>query len=104
MIYDLEVTATAKENYSDIALNIYEQSKSVDVAIKFVRKLQAEIGRLREFPNIGAFPKDRMLLSAGYRYLVYDDYLTFYTIDENAKKIYILAVFNSKEDYTRVLL
>ena len=46
MIYDLEVTATAKENYSDIALNIYEQSKSVDVAIKFVRKLQAEIGRL----------------------------------------------------------
>ena len=36
MIYDLEVTATAKENYSDIALNIYEQSKSVDVAIKFV--------------------------------------------------------------------
>lgn len=104
MIYDLEVTATAKENYNDIALNIYEQSKSVDIAINFVRKLQADILRLKEFPNIGAFPKDRVLLSAGYRYLVCGEYLTFYTIDENVKKIYILAVFNSKEDYTRVLL
>lgn len=101
--YKLEVTAVAKQNYSDIALNIYEQSKSVDVAVKFVRRLQSDIERLRDFPEIGAFPKDRILLAAGYRYLVCGEYLTFYTIDETAKKVYILAIFNAKEDYTRVL-
>ena len=102
--YKLEVTAVAKQNYSDIALNIYEQSKSVDVAVKFVRRLQSDIERLREFPEIGSFPKDRILLASGYRYLVSGEYLTFYTIDETAKKVYILAVFNAKEDYTRVLI
>lgn len=104
MNYELEITAVAKQNYNDIALTIYDQSKSVETAVKFVRKLQNDIERLREFPEIGGLPKDRILLAAGYRYLVCGEYLTFYTIDNAAKKVYILAVFNAKEDYTRVLM
>ncbi len=103
MSYEIEVTATAKQNYTDIAFYLYEESKSVDIAVKFIRELQADVERLREFPKSGALPKDRILLATDYRYLVHGNYLTFYTIDEKSKKIYISAVFNAKEDYKRVL-
>jgi toxin ParE1/3/4 len=103
MNYELKMTETAKRNYEEIALYIYEQSKSVEVAVRYVRKLQADVSRLKEFPQIGSFPRDELLLADGYRYLVFDDYLTFYKIDETKKTVYIYAVFNSKEDYSRVL-
>jgi toxin ParE1/3/4 len=103
MNYKLKITETARRNYEEIALYIYEQSKSVDVAVRYVRKLQADVSRLKEFPKIGSFLKDELLLAAGYRYLVLDDYLTFYKIDEAEQTVYIYAVFNSKADYSRIL-
>ena len=48
-------------------------------------------------------PRDRILKSAGYRFLVYKDYLTFYTVDKEKALVHILTVFNGKKDYMRVM-
>jgi plasmid stabilization system protein ParE len=54
-------------------------------------------------PNAGALPRDRILKSLGYRYLVHKEYLTFYLVDEQQKKVFVMAIFNGKRDYMRVM-
>ncbi len=104
MRYEIKFTQTAKGDLRDIALYIAEESKEISIALRFVEELQNSVEQLKKFPLSGACPKDRVLCSFGYRFLVHKDYLTFYTVDENKKIVYIEAVLNSKKDYTRMLL
>ncbi len=104
MSYHIEFTQTAKNDLRDIALYIAEQSKEISIALGFVEELQNSVEQLKEFPLSGACPKDRVLCSFGYRFLVHKEYLIFYTVDDKKENVYIEAVFNSKKDYTRVLL
>ena len=78
-------------------------AKNVDIALKFVGELQERCEQLINFPNSGAFPKDRILKSNGYRFLPHKEYLICYTVDEDTKTVYVSAFFNAKKDYLRVL-
>ena len=99
----IKLTATAKEDLKGIALYIYEQSKDKNFAGRFIKELQEKCDVLKEFPEIGAIPKDRVLMSSGYRFLVHKDYLIFYHYEKSENTVYILAFFNSKRDYARVM-
>ena len=99
----IKLTATAKEDLKGIALYIYEQSKDKNIAGRFIKELQEKCDVLKEFPKIGAIPKDRVLMSSGYRFLAHKDYLIFYHYEKSENTVYILAVFNAKRDYTRVM-
>lgn len=99
----VELTATAKEDLRSIAYYIAEQAKDKKVAADFVKQLQEKCKILEDFPESGAIPKDRVMMSAGYRFLVYKDYLIFYNYEKAENKAYILALFNAKRDYMRVM-
>jgi toxin ParE1/3/4 len=101
MKYLINFTETAKGDLRDIAIYIAEQAKDKDIAKAFVKELTEQCIRLEEHPLIGAIPKERMLVSLGYRFLVHKDYLIFYSLDETAKTVYIQAIFNAKKDYTK---
>lgn len=103
MKYQIEFTDTAKSDLRNIAVYIAEQAKDREIAKKFVKELSEQCLPLEDFPQMGATPKDRMLISYGYRFLVHKEYLIFYSVDESTEKVYIQAVFNAKKDYTRVL-
>ena len=103
MSYTVRLTDTAKDDLREIAFWIANQSKDVDVAKKFVVELKAECIKLDSFPYAGAFPKDRVLKSMGYRFVVYKEYLIFYLVDEKEKHVNVMAIFNSKKDYMRVM-
>ena len=55
------------------------------------------------FPESGSIPDDRILKSAEFRFLVYKEYLIFYQYDKKENAVYLLAFFNAKRDYTRVM-
>ena len=103
MSYEVKITDTAKNDLREIALYIAESSKNVDIALNFVGELQECCNQLVNFPNSGAFPKDRILKSSGYRFLTHKEYLICYTINEESKTVYVSAFFNAKKDYFRVL-
>lgn len=103
MSYALKFTDTATNDLREIALYIAESSKNVDIALKFIAELQERCNQLVEFPNSGAFPKDRILKSSGYRFLAHKEYLICYTLEEETENVYINAFFNAKKDYFRVL-
>ena len=99
----LEFTDTAKQDLREIAFYIAEQSKEKTVAIRFVTELQDKCKILENFPESGAIPKDRMMKSAGHRFVVHGDYLIFYKYEASEKVAYILAVFNAKRDYMKIM-
>jgi len=103
MSYSVRLTDTAKQDLREIAFWIAEQAQDTQVAKQFVQELRCECNKLEAFPAAGAIPKDRVLKSMGYRYTVYKDYLVFYLINEDDKQVDIMAVFNAKRDYMKVM-
>ena len=103
MKYTVRFTATAEEDLRNIAFSVARISGSKTTAKNLVTELRTKTQRLEDFPLSGAIPSDRIMMSSGYRFLVHNDYLTFYRIDEEAKTVYVFAVFNGRLDYTRAL-
>ena len=103
MSYSVRMTDTAKQDLREIAFWIAEQSKDTAIAKRFVEELRDECKKFDAFPNAGAIPKDRVLKSMGYRFAVHKDYLIFYLINEREKQVDIMAIFNAKRDYMRVM-
>ena len=103
MNFKVKFTATAKEDLRNIALYIAEASGEKSVAVNFVNELRQKTKILEDFPESGSLPRDRVMLSAGYRFLVHKEYLIFYHYEAKEEISYILAVFNAKRDYTRVM-
>ena len=99
----VEFTDTAKSDLREIAVRIAEFSRDRNLAIRFVKELQEKAKLLEQFPECGSIPKDRVLKSSGYRFLVHKDYLLFYLYEKAENKVYIAAVFNGKRDYMRVM-
>lgn len=100
---EVKITLTAKEDLKEIALYIYEQSKDKSVAVRFIKELQEKCDILSIFPESGAIPSDRALMSNGYRFLVHKNYLIFYLFRKEENTVYIMAVFNAERDYIRVM-
>lgn len=72
-------------------------------AIRFVNELREKVRILESFPESGLIPDDRILKSAGFRFLVCKEYLFFYQYDQKENAVYLLAFFNAKRDYTGVI-
>jgi len=96
-------TSTAENDLRGIAFYIAEQSGSKTASADFVRKLKDKCDLLKEFPEMGALPRDRVLLSQGFRFLTVGEYLIFYTSETQKSEVYINAVIHSKRDYMRVM-
>jgi len=99
----IKFTSTAKNDLRDIAFYITEQSKDRESAIRFVGELQERCRILEEFPESGSVPNDRVLMSSEYRFFVQKDYLIFYLYEKAENTVYIMAVFNSRRDYMKVM-
>ena len=94
---------TAREDLRNIAVYLAEQAGEKEPAIRFVNDLREKVKVLETFPESGAIPNDRILKSAGYRFLVHKEYLIFYQYDRRENTVYLQAFFNAKRDYTRFM-
>ena len=103
MRYQIKFTDTAKEDLRSIATYIAEQSKDKQIAIKFVNELRDKVKILADFPESGAIPDDRVMKNSDYRFLVHKEYLIFYHYVRQENTSYVLAVFNAKRDYSKVM-
>jgi len=63
-------------------LNIFEYIKkdSIKNANEVIDRFYNLFEKLEQYPEMGIFPKDDDLINRGYRMLVSDNYLIFYSI------------------------
>lgn len=103
MSYTVIFTDTARQDLRDIALWIADQSKDLETARHFVNELRENCKRLNKFPSTGVLPRDHILKSLGYRFIPYKDYLIFYLTDDENKSVTVMAIFNARQDYMRIM-
>ena len=82
---------------SDIVLYIAADRPSA--AERIAGKIEKNLKLLLENPYLGRSPSDRRLMQLGYRYLVVEDYLIFYTIEEH--DILVHRILHGARDYLR---
>lgn len=87
----LRLTEAARRDFDDIWDGI--AAEDISAADRMIDGLSTLIGRLREFPSMGA-PRDD--LRFGTRSLAHKKYLVFYTISEDA--LIVLRIVHGGRD------
>ncbi|MEG2540858.1 MAG: type II toxin-antitoxin system RelE/ParE family toxin, partial [Clostridia bacterium] len=91
MNYNIIITNKASSDIDEIAAFVFQASASAETTRKFINNIYEKIEILADFPNSGNNPRNRALLTEGYKFLVFEKYLIFYRLENDA--IYISSVF-----------
>lgn len=101
MQYQIVMTDKANEQLNDIIMYIAIDSK--ENARKYLDRLEEAIVKLEDFPLMGVNPKYSTLRRQGYLVLIVENHLIFYKVDQTKKKVIIYGIFNSKQEYKRLI-
>ena len=92
-------TEEAKQNIREVF--DYIACDSYDNAVAVRKRMKEAVDRLKDFPDIGFYPKHKKLKARGYRFLVSDNYLIFHKIKGDT--IIIIAVIHGSREYSKLL-
>jgi len=95
----VKLLSIAEDDLAEIITFIAEDN--VAAAEKLADKIEARLARLAEHPALGRIPAEEELARLGYRYLVIDNYLVFYTV--SAQTVLIHRIIHGVRDYVNLL-
>jgi toxin ParE1/3/4 len=79
----------------------YIAMDNLPAAAAFLTKMETMLERLTEFPFLGSEAREVELRQLGYRYLVLENYLIFYTIQSD--NVLVHRILSGARDYLRIL-
>jgi len=97
--YDLRLLPVAEEDFSEIINFI--AFESLQGAETVASRIETGLMELMEFPYLGRVPAEPQLMAAGFRYLVLDNYLIFYSIEENL--VLVHRILHCSRNYLKIL-
>ncbi|MFG6377556.1 MAG: type II toxin-antitoxin system RelE/ParE family toxin [Lachnospiraceae bacterium] len=103
MKYKILRTDKAEEQLREIIFYIADDSGSIDIALKYLDKIEHAIMQLESFPYIGSIPKYAILRKQGYRVLIVERHLVFYKVNEDEKLVIIYAIVDGRREYKNLL-
>ena len=103
MKYRILRTDKANDQLYSILQYIAEDSGSVDLALKYLDVLEAEIRKLETTPHMGSRPRYSILRKQGYRVLIIRRHLVFYKSDDEKQEVIIYAVVYSRQQYLNLI-
>ena len=92
----MKVIVTNKARRDLVDLFYYHLEKSTNYAIKTDQNIRSYIEALKEFPYIGRYVPE--ITDKHYRELIYEKFRIVYYISEENDTIYILYIFNARQD------
>ena len=103
MKYSLHITKSAEIDLiraSDyIEYNLLNPQASNDL----LDKVEEAFGKLSQMPQIHQLIDDPVLKPCGIRYVLIDNYMAFYKINEETKNIYIIRFLYGKRNWIEIL-
>lgn len=98
---NVRVLMEARLQLRDIA-SIYKLKVGPKAAKRITDRILNAIDNLSHFPDMGANPPGKMLVDAGYKMLIVEEYLCFYyVIDE---MVYVSHIVHGSTDYIHIFL
>ncbi len=95
--YEVKIFSTAKQDLLEII--DYLNTLSPETALRYYDKLTEEIGGLSHMPERCPRPRDLALAAKGYRYLIVENYLVFYTI--SGQTVQIQRILYGRRNYRK---
>ena len=97
--YKVKIYPTAQQDLLEII--DYLNTLSPAAALRYYDLLTEQIASLSQMPERCPKPKDLALAAKGYRYLIVENYLVFYTVSGDTVQIH--RILYGRRDY-RLLL
>jgi toxin ParE1/3/4 len=97
--YQVRLLSIAEEDFTEIISFIAAENPTAADAIS--NKIEKNLELLSENPNLGRIPREEEIRNLGYRYLIAQNYLIFYTIEEKA--IFIHRILHCARNYKSLL-
>lgn len=103
MMYKILRTDKAEDQLRDIIFYIADDSGDVDIALRYLDKIETAINRLQDFPESGSIPRYSILKKQGYRVVIVEKHLVFYKIKEEDKTVIIYAIVDGRREYRNLI-
>jgi len=97
--YEIQYLTIAKNDLEQIFEYILKDHPNS--ALEILKEIDERVSKLALFPELGSEPRDDKLKALGYRVLVINKYLGFYTIKESVVEIH--RILHSRRDYNNLL-
>ncbi|MBK7103660.1 MAG: type II toxin-antitoxin system RelE/ParE family toxin [Ignavibacteriae bacterium] len=97
--YQIKLLKIAEEDFTEIVS--YIAVDNFNAANSLADKIEKNLELLSENPNLGRIPRDEEIRNLGYRYLIVQNYLIFYTIEE--RTILVHRILHSARNYKSLL-
>jgi toxin ParE1/3/4 len=97
--YQVRLLSIAEEDFTEIISFISADNPTAANAI--ADKIEKSLELLSGNPGIGRVPRDEEIRNLGYRYLITQYYIIFYTIEE--KTIFVHRILHGARNYKTLL-
>jgi toxin ParE1/3/4 len=97
--YDVRLLRIAEDDLIEIVNYIAADRPSA--ADTLASKIEKNLVLLSKHPHLGRIPGEEELSRMGYRYLVIDNYLLFYTLEEDVLLVH--RILHGARDYLQLL-
>ena len=103
MSYQVYITSTAEHDIMRAADYIEFALKNPNAANNLLDAVTEQIGSLADLPQKFRLVDDPVLASWGIRFVIINNYLAFYTIDEEKQTVIIVRFLYQKSNWTSIL-
>jgi len=97
--YQIRLLRIAEEDFTEIISFIAADNPTAADAI--ANKIEKNLELLSENPNLGRIPREEEIRNLGYKYLIVQNNLIFYTIEE--RTIFIHRILHGARNYKALL-
>lgn len=97
--YQVRLLGIAEEDFTEIISFIAADNPAAADAV--ANKIEKNLELLSGNPELGRIPREEEIRNLGYRYLIVQDYLIFYTIE--ARTIFIHRILHGARNYKSLL-
>ena len=103
MNYTLHITRKAEADLNSAVNYIEFTLLNPQAADDLLDKVEKEISKLSHMPQIHKLVDDTILNAWGIRFIVINNYMAFFTIDEQSKTVYIVRFLYCKRNWIEIL-
>jgi toxin ParE1/3/4 len=97
--YQIRLLRIAEEDLTEIITFIADDNQASAIAL--ADKIEKNIELLAGNPLLGRIPRDENIKNLGYRYIIVQNYIIFYTIEE--RTILIHRILHGARNYKTLL-
>jgi len=97
--YQVRLLSIAEEDFTEIISFIAADNPTAAGTI--ANKIEKNLELLSDNPNLGRIPREEEIRNLGYRYLIVQNYLILYTIEE--KTIVVHRILHGARNYKTLL-